>query len=168
MNLRRKVIKVPAGGGWFFLTVKMVLTFDLFNKLGETDRFWLMGVSLLVGVVTVRRLSENLFVFQGRTWEPSMLSRCTQGLTSVLLALKKCPMIRYQLSSDMAKRLAESVKVSTTTAFYVPCYIFPFFSPIPPVQHLTLLLISHNYSAYKTYSPSLIVLLFIVFINQPW
>lgn len=44
-----------------------------------------------------------------------MLSRCTQGLTSVLLALKKCPMIRYQLSSDMSKRLAESVKVSMAT-----------------------------------------------------
>lgn len=43
-----------------------------------------------------------------------MLSRCTQGLTSVLLALKKCPMIRYQLSSDMSKRLAESVKVCPT------------------------------------------------------
>uniref|UniRef100_A0A8C1ZYC3 Vacuolar protein sorting-associated protein 45 n=1 Tax=Cyprinus carpio TaxID=7962 RepID=A0A8C1ZYC3_CYPCA len=28
----------------------------------------------------------------------------------LLLALKKCPMIRYQLSSDMSKRLAESVK----------------------------------------------------------
>ena len=40
-----------------------------------------------------------------------MLARSTQGLTSVLLALKKCPVIRYQLSSDMAKRLAESVKV---------------------------------------------------------
>lgn len=48
---------------------------------------------------------------QGRSWEPSVLPRVTQGLTSVLLALKKCPMIRYQLSSDMAKRLAESVKV---------------------------------------------------------
>lgn len=45
-----------------------------------------------------------------------MLSRCTHGLTSVLLALKKCPMIRYQLSSDMAKRLGESVKVSRATA----------------------------------------------------
>ncbi|MEQ2158975.1 vacuolar protein sorting-associated protein 45, partial [Goodea atripinnis] len=57
-------------------------------------------------------------VARGRTWETSMLSRCTQGLTSVLLALKKCPMIRYQLSSDMAKRLAENVKVSSTTMFY--------------------------------------------------
>lgn len=53
---------------------------------------------------------------QGRGWEPSMLWRCTQGLTSVLLALKKCPMIRYQLSSDMSKRLAESVKVSVPAA----------------------------------------------------
>ena len=54
-------------------------------------------------------------VFQGRSWESSMLSRCTQGLTSVLLALKKCPMIRYQLSSEMSKRLGESVKVSMAT-----------------------------------------------------
>uniref|UniRef100_A0A8C9XRL9 Vacuolar protein sorting-associated protein 45 n=1 Tax=Sander lucioperca TaxID=283035 RepID=A0A8C9XRL9_SANLU len=54
---------------------------------------------------------------QGRSWEPSMLSRCTQGLTSVLLALKKCPMIRYQLSSDMSKRLAESVKQIITKEY---------------------------------------------------
>uniref|UniRef100_A0A8C8JSX8 Vacuolar protein sorting-associated protein 45 n=1 Tax=Oncorhynchus tshawytscha TaxID=74940 RepID=A0A8C8JSX8_ONCTS len=49
-------------------------------------------------------------VARGRSWEPTLLPRTTQGLTSVLLALKKCPMIRYQLSSDMAKRLGESVK----------------------------------------------------------
>uniref|UniRef100_A0A3B3BW83 Vacuolar protein sorting-associated protein 45 n=1 Tax=Oryzias melastigma TaxID=30732 RepID=A0A3B3BW83_ORYME len=54
---------------------------------------------------------------QGRSWEPSMLTRCTQGLTSVLLALKKCPMIRYQLSSDMSKRLAESVKQIITKEY---------------------------------------------------
>uniref|UniRef100_A0A8C7ZC65 Vacuolar protein sorting-associated protein 45 n=1 Tax=Oryzias sinensis TaxID=183150 RepID=A0A8C7ZC65_9TELE len=59
----------------------------------------------------------SLFVCQGRSWEPSMLSRCTQGLTSVLLALKKCPMIRYQLSSDMSKRLAESVKQIITKEY---------------------------------------------------
>lgn len=48
---------------------------------------------------------------QGRCWDPALLSRCTQGLTSVLLALKKCPVIRYQLTSDMSRRLAENVKV---------------------------------------------------------
>uniref|UniRef100_A0A8B9KBP7 Vacuolar protein sorting-associated protein 45 n=1 Tax=Astyanax mexicanus TaxID=7994 RepID=A0A8B9KBP7_ASTMX len=54
---------------------------------------------------------------QGRSWEPTILPRVTQGLTSVLLALKKCPMIRYQLSSDMAKRLAESVKQIITKEY---------------------------------------------------
>ncbi|CAL8293085.1 unnamed protein product [Merluccius merluccius] len=56
-------------------------------------------------------------VARGRGWDPAMLARSTQGLTSVLLALKKCPVIRYQLSSDMAKRLAESVKLIITKEY---------------------------------------------------
>lgn len=56
-------------------------------------------------------------VSRGRSWEPSILPRVTQGLTSVLLSLKKCPMIRYQLSSDMSKRLAESVKQIITKEY---------------------------------------------------
>lgn len=62
--------------------------------------------------------SLNLLgVSRGRNWEPSMLQRCTQGLTAVLLSLKKCPMIRYQLSSDLSKRLAESVKQIITKEY---------------------------------------------------
>uniref|UniRef100_A0A6Q2YUK2 Vacuolar protein sorting-associated protein 45 n=1 Tax=Esox lucius TaxID=8010 RepID=A0A6Q2YUK2_ESOLU len=56
-------------------------------------------------------------VARGRSWEPALLQRTTQGLTSVLLALKKCPMIRYQLSSDMARRLGESVKQIITKEY---------------------------------------------------
>lgn len=52
-----------------------------------------------------------ILCFQGRNWDPAHLSRTAQGLTALLLSLKKCPMIRYQLSSDLAKRLAEGVKV---------------------------------------------------------
>ncbi|GAB1606588.1 vacuolar protein sorting-associated protein 45-like [Argonauta hians] len=44
------------------------------------------------------------------TWQPKILSRTVQGLTAVLLSLKKCPMIRYQNSSEMARRLAENVR----------------------------------------------------------
>ncbi|XP_006001639.1 vacuolar protein sorting-associated protein 45 [Latimeria chalumnae] len=54
---------------------------------------------------------------QGRNWDPFHLARTTQGLTAVLLSLKKCPMIRYQLSSDMSKRLAESVKQLITKEY---------------------------------------------------
>ncbi|KAM9000350.1 vacuolar protein sorting-associated protein 45 isoform 2-T2 [Sarcophilus harrisii] len=54
---------------------------------------------------------------QGRNWDPVQLSRTTQGLTALLLSLKKCPMIRYQLSSDSAKRLAECVKQVITKEY---------------------------------------------------
>uniref|UniRef100_V9KNW6 Vacuolar protein sorting-associated protein 45 n=1 Tax=Callorhinchus milii TaxID=7868 RepID=V9KNW6_CALMI len=54
---------------------------------------------------------------QGRCWDVMQLARTTQGLTSVLLSLKKCPMIRYQHSSDMAKQLAESVKQIITKEY---------------------------------------------------
>lgn len=47
---------------------------------------------------------------QALNWSPSALTRTTQGLTSVLLSLKKCPMIRYQNSSEMARRLAENIR----------------------------------------------------------
>nr|XP_033779373.1 vacuolar protein sorting-associated protein 45 [Geotrypetes seraphini] len=54
---------------------------------------------------------------QGRGWDPFQLSRTTQGLTALLLSLKKCPMIRYQVSSDMGKRLAEGVKQVITKEY---------------------------------------------------
>ncbi|CAC5381405.1 VPS45 [Mytilus coruscus] len=47
---------------------------------------------------------------QGLNWSTDSLARSTQGLTSVLLSLKKCPMIRYQNSSETARRLAENVR----------------------------------------------------------
>ncbi|NWT45375.1 VPS45 protein, partial [Chroicocephalus maculipennis] len=54
---------------------------------------------------------------QGRSWDPAQLARTTQGLTALLLSLKKCPMIRYQLSSESAKRLAECVKQVITKEY---------------------------------------------------
>ena len=37
----------------------------------------------------------------------------------MLLSLKKCPLIRYQHSSDMAKRLAENIRVSISVNAHV-------------------------------------------------
>ncbi|XP_070542177.1 vacuolar protein sorting-associated protein 45-like isoform X2 [Ptychodera flava] len=60
--------------------------------------------------------SPHMFSFnllgcsQGINWSPNKLNRVCAGLTAVLLSLKKCPMIRYQNSSEMAKRLAENVR----------------------------------------------------------
>ncbi|XP_045216562.1 vacuolar protein sorting-associated protein 45-like [Mercenaria mercenaria] len=52
--------------------------------------------------------------YKGIDWSPAALKRTTQGLTSVLLSLKKCPMIRYQNSSEMAHKLAEHVRQTIT------------------------------------------------------
>ncbi|XP_039296475.1 LOW QUALITY PROTEIN: vacuolar protein sorting-associated protein 45 [Nilaparvata lugens] len=43
-------------------------------------------------------------------WLPDQLTRTVQGVVAVLLSLKKNPFIRYQGSSDLAKKLAEKVR----------------------------------------------------------
>ncbi|BES99545.1 vacuolar protein sorting 45 homolog (S. cerevisiae) [Nesidiocoris tenuis] len=48
--------------------------------------------------------------YQGTRWNPLHLQRSVQGLVAVLLSLKKCPFIRFQAGSDMAKQLAEKVR----------------------------------------------------------
>ena len=47
---------------------------------------------------------------KGLKWNESALKRTAQGLISVLLSLQKSPVIRYQNSSDMSRKLAESVR----------------------------------------------------------
>ncbi|CAH8518176.1 unnamed protein product [Heterobilharzia americana] len=39
-----------------------------------------------------------------------VLCRTTDGITSVLLALRKCPVIRYQNTSEAARQLSESIR----------------------------------------------------------
>lgn len=40
------------------------------------------------------------------TWNPDSLQRCAEGLIAVLLSLKKKPLIRYEKTSPLAKKLA--------------------------------------------------------------
>nr|CAG4641574.1 EOG090X03QA [Eurycercus lamellatus] len=47
---------------------------------------------------------------QGMEWNQSSLQRTAQGVTSILLSLKKNPMIRYQGFSTLARRLAETIR----------------------------------------------------------
>ncbi|KAJ3031578.1 vacuolar protein sorting-associated protein 45 [Rhizophlyctis rosea] len=48
----------------------------------------------------------HLFVENSSTWDTGALSRVTEGILSVLLSLKKKPLIRYEKSSTLAKKLA--------------------------------------------------------------
>ncbi|CAL1712702.1 unnamed protein product [Somion occarium] len=49
--------------------------------------------------------SRPLYGNSPNTWDPKALDRAVQGLTAVLLSLKKKPVIRYEKSSAMAKKL---------------------------------------------------------------
>ncbi|KAI9228698.1 MAG: Sec1 family protein [Piptocephalis tieghemiana] len=44
------------------------------------------------------------------TWEPRALHRALEGLSAVLLSLKKRPIIRYQRTSALAKKLGDEVQ----------------------------------------------------------
>jgi vacuolar protein sorting-associated protein 45 len=48
------------------------------------------------------------------TWNADTLQRTTEGVIAVLLALKKKPLVRYQRSSPLAKKLATEVRYSMT------------------------------------------------------
>lgn len=50
-------------------------------------------------------------------WTQLGLQRSTQGIVSVLLSLKKNPVIRYQSFSNLSRRLAEGVWVKTRIFF---------------------------------------------------
>lgn len=73
------------------------------NQFNYYTQFWTRFDLLQVTIISL--------CCQGLNWSPGSLPRTVEGLTSVLLSLKKCPMIRYQNSSEMARRLAENVRV---------------------------------------------------------
>ncbi len=79
------------------------------------DVFIIRWVHLHVLCAAARYIANvKCWMLQGptRTWSQSAFTRTVEGLTSVLLSLKKCPVIRYQNSSEMARRLSEGVRVS--------------------------------------------------------
>ena len=57
-------------------------------------------------------LSIPNFILNGNptTWDPLALSRSVEGIISVLLSLKKKPLLRYEKNSLLGKKLASEVQ----------------------------------------------------------
>ena len=55
--------------------------------------------------------SRPLYGNSANSWDPQALERAVQGITAVLLSLKKKPVIRYEKSSPMAKKLGAEIQV---------------------------------------------------------
>lgn len=58
-------------------------------------------------------------------WDPKALERTVQGITAVLLSLKKKPVIRYESMSPMAKKLGVEIQVRLNLV--VPNHILSIF-----------------------------------------
>lgn len=96
--------------------VKMLAEADEQELVREVQEFY--GDFIAIG--------PHLFSFNvvgcyvGLNWDPVYLQRVVQGLTSLLLSLKKSPQIRYQISSELCKRLAENMRqvIAKETALF--------------------------------------------------
>lgn len=55
--------------------------------------------------------SKPLYGTSPNSWDSKALERTVQGITAVLLSLKKKPVIRYEKMSGMAKKLAVEIQV---------------------------------------------------------
>ncbi|KRZ59196.1 Vacuolar protein sorting-associated protein 45 [Trichinella nativa] len=86
--------------------VKQLAEADEFEVVREVQEFYADFVAL-----GSHLFSLNLFpAYHCLDWSPSALKRTIQGISSVILALKKPVTIRYQASSDMTKKLADNLK----------------------------------------------------------
>ena len=57
-------------------------------------------------------VDEPLYSSNPNTWHDEALERSVQGITAVLLSLKKKPVIRYERMSAMAKKLGVEIQAS--------------------------------------------------------
>ena len=79
--------------------------------------------------------TSPLWGFTPNSWNKAALERAVQGITAVLLSLKKKPVIRYEHMSSLAKKLGAEVLVSTLVHLCSSC-VTPFFSSIEYSQRL--------------------------------
>ena len=56
-------------------------------------------------------MDRPLYGSSATTWDPKALECAVQGITAVLLSLKKKPVIRYESMSPMAKKLGVEIQV---------------------------------------------------------
>ena len=58
-------------------------------------------------------VQEPLYAANPNTWHEEALERSVQGITAVLLSLKKKPVVRYERMSARARKLGVEIQVSS-------------------------------------------------------
>lgn len=108
-----KELKSPKYGLYFIYFSNVISKQDLKTLAEADDQEVVREVQEFYGdyiAISPHLMSLNIVgCCESGNWVNAALQRTIQGLTALLLSLKKCPIIRYQNSSEMAKRLADNV-----------------------------------------------------------
>ncbi|KRX73338.1 Vacuolar protein sorting-associated protein 45 [Trichinella sp. T6] len=103
IELLVRELQNPSYNQYYFYFSNVISKSEV-KQLAEADEFEVVPLGSHL-------FSLNLFpAYHCLDWSPNALKRTIQGISSVILALKKPVTIRYQASSDMTKKLADNLK----------------------------------------------------------
>ncbi|RPD62723.1 Sec1-domain-containing protein [Lentinus tigrinus ALCF2SS1-7] len=86
---------------------------DEYEVVREVQEYFADYAPILPCLFTLNHIptaSHPLYGNSPNSWDPQALERAVQGVTAVLLSLKKKPVIRYEKSSPMAKKLGVEIQ----------------------------------------------------------
>ncbi|KAJ7147096.1 Sec1 family-domain-containing protein [Mycena crocata] len=104
--------------GEYYLYFSNVLTKSVIERLAEVDEYEVVRevqeyfadysplLPALFSLNHTPTAAKPLYGSTFNSWDPTALERSVQGISAVLLSLKKKPIIRYEKMSGMAKKLA--------------------------------------------------------------
>ncbi|KAJ4481995.1 Sec1 family-domain-containing protein [Lentinula aciculospora] len=108
--------------GEYYLYFSNVLSKSIIERLAEADEYEVVRevqeyfadyAPLLPSLFSLNHIpssSKPIYGTSPNTWSADALERSVQGITAVLLSLKKKPLIRYEKMSGMAKKLAAEIQ----------------------------------------------------------
>ncbi|KAJ4472397.1 Sec1 family-domain-containing protein [Lentinula lateritia] len=108
--------------GEYYLYFSNILSKSVIERLAEADEYEVVRevqeyfadyAPLLPSLFFLNHIpssSKPIYGTSPNTWNSDALERSVQGITAVLLSLKKKPLIRYEKMSGMAKKLAAEIQ----------------------------------------------------------
>ncbi|KDQ62502.1 hypothetical protein JAAARDRAFT_121394 [Jaapia argillacea MUCL 33604] len=108
--------------GEYYLYFSNILSKTAIERLAEVDEYEVVKEvqeyfadyapisSYLFSLNHTPTSSRPLYGSSPNTWDPKALERAVQGITAVLLSLKKKPVIRYEKIGGMAKKLGTEIQ----------------------------------------------------------
>ncbi|KAI0916911.1 hypothetical protein AcW1_007765 [Taiwanofungus camphoratus] len=108
--------------GEYFLYFSNILSKTAIERLANADEYEVVRevqeyfadyspiLPCLFSLNHIPSTPRSLYGSSPNSWDPAALERAVQGLSAVLLSLKKKPVIRYERSSAMAKKLGVEIQ----------------------------------------------------------